>query len=36
VPWLQNLPVVGKAFGTAAVVKTRTELVIFLTAEPVG
>ncbi|HVW22215.1 MAG TPA: hypothetical protein VHC86_13465 [Opitutaceae bacterium] len=36
VPWLQALPVVGRAFGTSATVKTRTELVIFLTAEPIG
>jgi type II secretory pathway component GspD/PulD (secretin) len=36
VPILGDLPLLGRAFGTSAGTKTRTELVIFLTAEPVG
>lgn len=36
VPWLGDVPVLGRAFGTAASVKSRTELVIFLSAQPVG
>jgi MSHA type pilus biogenesis protein MshL len=36
VPVLGDLPVIGRAFGAAAGTKTRTELVIFLAAEPVG
>jgi type II secretory pathway component GspD/PulD (secretin) len=33
VPGLGDMPVLGRAFGTVAGVKTRSELVIFLTAE---
>jgi type II secretory pathway component GspD/PulD (secretin) len=36
VPLLGNLPLLGRAFGTSGQTKTRTELVIFLTAEPVN
>lgn len=35
-PWLSQLPVLGRAFGTSATTRSRTELVIFLSAEPVG
>jgi MSHA biogenesis protein MshL len=36
VPLLGDLPLLGRAFGTSGQTKTRTELVIFLTAEPVN
>jgi len=36
IPILGDLPVVGRAFGTSGGVHTRSELVIFLSAEPVG
>lgn len=35
IPVLGSLPLIGKAFGTTATAKTRSELVIFLTAESV-
>jgi len=36
VPLLGDIPVLGRAFGASGQIKTRTELVIFLTAEPVN
>jgi MSHA type pilus biogenesis protein MshL len=36
VPLLGDIPVLGRAFGTSGQIKTRTELVIFLTAESVN
>jgi len=36
VPLLGDIPVLGRAFGTSGRIKTRTELVIFLAAEPVN
>jgi len=36
VPLLSDLPLVGRAFATTAGSRTRTELVIFLAAEPVN
>jgi MSHA biogenesis protein MshL len=36
VPLLGDLPLLGRAFGTSGQTKMRTELVIFLTAEPVN
>ena len=35
IPVLGSLPVVGRAFGTTGATRSRSELVIFLTAEPV-
>jgi type II secretory pathway component GspD/PulD (secretin) len=35
VPGLGNIPVLGRVFGTSGGMRTRSELVIFLTAEPV-
>jgi len=35
IPLLGSLPFVGRAFGAASGTHTRSELVIFLTADPV-
>ena len=35
IPGLGSLPLIGRAFGTSGTMKSRSELVIFLSAEAV-